>query len=111
MNENQITEGLGEIMPLRLEALDLKTLDSGTGMVIVDEVNGFATVGGGNLAPQTPNKQVSTMVKETDRLARFFQSMTGLSWLFSTPMFRVKRNRLTLPIVNPEPVKRNWSRN
>ena len=46
MNENQITEGLGEIMPLRLEALDLKTLDSGTGMVIVDEVNGFATVGG-----------------------------------------------------------------
>ena len=51
MNENQITEGLGEIMPLRLEALDLKTLDSGTGMVIVDEVNGFATVGGGNLAP------------------------------------------------------------
>ena len=72
MNENQITEGLGEIMPLRLEALDLKTLDSGTGMVIVDEVNGFATVGGGNLAPQTPNEQVSTMVKETDRLARFF---------------------------------------
>ena len=40
MNENQITEGLGEIMPLRLEALDLKTLDSATGMVIVDEVNG-----------------------------------------------------------------------
>ena len=74
MNENQITEGLGEIMPLRLEALDLKTLDSGTGMVIVDEVNGFATVGGGNLAPQTPNEQVSTMVKETDRLARFFSN-------------------------------------
>ena len=53
MNENQITEGLGEIMPLRLEALDLKTLDSGTGMVIVDEVNGFATVGGGNRSPNS----------------------------------------------------------
>ena len=110
MNENQITEGLGEIMPLRLEAVDLKTLESGTGMVIVDEVNGFATVGGGNLAPQTPNEQVSTMVKETDRLARFF-SKHDWPWLFSTPMFRVKRNRLTLPIVNPEPVKRIWSRN
>jgi len=111
MNENQITEGLGEIMPLRLEALDLKTLDSGTGMVIVDEVNGFATVGGGNLAPQTPNEQVSTMVKETDRLARFFSKHDWPVLAFSTPMFQVKRNRLTLPIVNPEPVKRIWSRN
>ena len=69
MNENQITEGLGEIMPLRLEALDLKTLDSGTGMVIVDEVNGFATVGGGNLAPQTPNEQVSTCLLYTSDAA------------------------------------------
>ncbi|GIT07164.1 MAG: hypothetical protein CM1200mP30_07940 [Pseudomonadota bacterium] len=38
----------------------------------MDEVNGFATVGAGNLAPQTPNEQVSTMVSETDRLARAF---------------------------------------
>ena len=43
-----------------------------TGLVIVDEVNGFATVGAGNLAPPAPNQQVSTMVAETDRLARTF---------------------------------------
>ena len=43
-----------------------------TGLVIVDEVNGFATVGAGNLAPPAENPQVSAMVAETDRLARAF---------------------------------------
>ncbi|HEX9648462.1 MAG TPA: isochorismatase family protein [Alphaproteobacteria bacterium] len=42
------------------------------GLVIVDEVNGFATVGAGNLAPPEPNAQVARMVAETDRLARAF---------------------------------------
>lgn len=42
------------------------------GLVIVDEVNGFATVGAGPLAPPKPNAQVSRMVAETDRLARRF---------------------------------------
>ena len=46
----------------------------GVGLVIVDEVNGFATVGAGNLAPPTANAQVSRMVTETDRLARAFTS-------------------------------------
>lgn len=44
-----------------------------TGLVIVDEVNGFATVGAGNLAPPQPNAQVSRMVAQTDVLARRFQ--------------------------------------
>ena len=43
-----------------------------TGLVIVDEVNGFATVGAGNLAPPVENPQVSAMVSETDRLAHAF---------------------------------------
>lgn len=43
-----------------------------TGLVIVDEVNGFATVGSGNLAPPKENPQVVTMVAETARLARGF---------------------------------------
>ena len=43
-----------------------------TGLIIVDEVNGFATVGAGNLAPPLPNAQVDAMVAETDRLARRF---------------------------------------
>src|SRR4029450_965066 len=56
-------------MPIRLEPL---TVDGGqkTGLVIVDEVNGFATVGAGYLAPPVPNVQVTQMVEETDRLAR-----------------------------------------
>ena len=36
-----------------------------TGLVIVDEVNGFCTVGCGPLAPASPNEQVSRMVAET----------------------------------------------
>ncbi|MDH5557505.1 MAG: isochorismatase family protein [Alphaproteobacteria bacterium] len=47
---------------------------SGTGLVIVDEVNGFASVGCGNLAPPVDNPQVTQMVSETDRLAREFQA-------------------------------------
>ncbi len=42
------------------------------GLIIIDEVNGFATVGCGPLAPRTENPQVTTMIKETDRLARTF---------------------------------------
>ena len=43
-----------------------------TGLVIIDEVNGFATTGAGNLAPPTETAQVVEMVRETDRLARAF---------------------------------------
>ncbi|HTO81881.1 MAG TPA: isochorismatase family protein [Methylomirabilota bacterium] len=57
-------------MPIRLEALTLGKQK--TGLVIVDEVNGFATVGAGYLAPPAPNAQVTQMVDETDRLARAF---------------------------------------
>jgi nicotinamidase-related amidase len=42
------------------------------GLVIVDEVNGFCTVGAGALAPPAPDSQVARMVEETDRLARRF---------------------------------------
>jgi len=56
---------------------DLALDGPGTGLVIVDEVVGFAAVGGGNLAPPAPNAQVARMVAETDRLARAF---TGRGW-------------------------------
>jgi nicotinamidase-related amidase len=48
-----------------------------TGLVIVDEVNGFCTVGAGNLAPPAPDAQVSAMVERTAALARAF---TGQRW-------------------------------
>lgn len=57
---------------LPVAPVDLVLGKQKTGLVIVDEVNGFATVGAGNLAPPSPNAQVATMVAETDRLARAF---------------------------------------
>ena len=42
------------------------------GLVIVDEQNGFATVGAGALAPFEYNPRIARMVEETDRLARLF---------------------------------------
>ena len=45
-----------------------------TGLVIVDEVHGFCTVGCGPLAPASPNAQVDRMVTETVGLARRFEA-------------------------------------
>lgn len=64
-------------MPLAFGTLDLNVEGSRIGLIIVDEVNGFATVGAGNLAPPVPNEQVAVMVSETDRLARLF---SGQNW-------------------------------
>ena len=61
---------LREAMPIALEPLAVGARR--TGLVIVDEVNGFATVGAGYLAPPVENPQVTRMVAETDRLARAF---------------------------------------
>jgi nicotinamidase-related amidase len=44
------------------------------GLVVVDEVNGFCTVGAGNLAPRQPDEQVAQMVKETVQMAKAFSS-------------------------------------
>jgi len=65
-----LVKQLGEAMPLSLSAATIGPM--ATGLVIVDEVNGFATVGAGYLAPPAPNAQVSRMVDETDRLAKAF---------------------------------------
>lgn len=42
------------------------------GLVVVDAVNGFCTVGAGPLAPAAPNQQVTTMLDEIDRVAKRF---------------------------------------
>lgn len=46
--------------------------DRPTGLVVVDVLNGFCTVGYGPIAPQEPDEQIATMVSESDRLARTF---------------------------------------
>ena len=62
---------------LPVAPMTLKLGGEPTGLVIVDEVNGFATVGSGSLAPPKDNPQVSAMVEETVRLARGF---SGQGW-------------------------------
>ncbi|GAV70083.1 Isochorismatase domain-containing protein [Cephalotus follicularis] len=46
--------------------------DVKTGLVLVDVVNGFCTVGAGNLAPRQPDEQISSMVDESVKLAKAF---------------------------------------
>ncbi|MEP3246560.1 MAG: isochorismatase family protein [Sneathiella sp.] len=77
MAHTDLTSALAREMPLSMASLNLSSLNGQAGLIIVDEVNGFATVGAGNLAPPVPNDQVSTMVSETDRLAKGF---SGQGW-------------------------------
>jgi len=72
MQDTIITSALKDAMPLAKHTLDLIRDCGKVGLIIVDEINGFATVGAGHLAPATPNAQVSTMVSETNLLARQF---------------------------------------
>lgn len=60
-----------EELPLEQETL-LLSEDVGSGLVLVDIINGFCTVGAGNLAPREPNDQITGMIDESARLARVF---------------------------------------
>ena len=66
---SEVLADLAQHLPL---TLDHFTVAGRAGLVIVDEINGFATVGAGNLAPVAANPQVTRMVRETDALARGF---------------------------------------
>jgi len=70
MTETTLVQRLGEALPIatRPFAVDAQP----TGLVIVDEVNGFCTPGAGNMAPAQPDAQIAAMVERTDRLARAF---------------------------------------
>lgn len=77
MTTRDLTNELAATMPLGFSEFDPAAEGRKVGLVIVDEVNGFATVGAGALAPPAPNEQVSTMVSETVSLARHF---TAQGW-------------------------------
>ena len=73
MSDNNTPSLLNQIeqsMPIAFDAM--KVGERRCGLLIIDEVNGFATTGAGNLAPPSDNGQVIEMVAETDRLARAF---------------------------------------
>lgn len=61
-------------IPVETQSVAL-TGDVSTGLVLVDLVNGFCTVGSGPLAPSAPDAQISGMVDESVRLSRLFCKM------------------------------------
>lgn len=65
-----LTDTIRDQLPLQFQDFDPAIRPAG--LVIVDIVNGFATVGAGALAPPAADAQVTRMVHETDRLARRF---------------------------------------
>lgn len=69
-NMEGLLDGLRDQMPVAQARYDMSGQRSG--LVIVDVVNGFATVGAGPLAPPAPNPQVAKMIAESNRLARRF---------------------------------------
>lgn len=68
-------EALRRTFPVALAAYD--PAKQRTGLIIIDEVNGFASVGCGPLAPPAPDARVTRMIAETDALARRF---AGAGW-------------------------------
>jgi nicotinamidase-related amidase len=58
-------------MPVHFKNVAFRKEDK-IGLVIIDEVKGFAEVGAGALAPVKHNKQIDDCVAETDRLAKEF---------------------------------------
>eukprot|EP00271_Cylindrocystis_brebissonii_P001906 TRINITY_DN12231_c0_g1_i1.p1 TRINITY_DN12231_c0_g1~~TRINITY_DN12231_c0_g1_i1.p1 ORF type:complete len:257 (+),score=41.71 TRINITY_DN12231_c0_g1_i1:331-1101(+) len=72
-DEAEFLEQLIWHMPVKCSPLTL-SLTSSPGLVIVDEVNGFCTVGMGNLAPQQQNAQIESMVEKTNALAQEFSN-------------------------------------
>uniref|UniRef100_A0A6N2MM52 Uncharacterized protein n=1 Tax=Salix viminalis TaxID=40686 RepID=A0A6N2MM52_SALVM len=67
----QTVDLLKNELPLEQESVVLAE-DVVNGLVLVDIINGFCSVGAGNLAPREPNRQITGMINESARLARLF---------------------------------------
>ena len=65
-----VVEQLQAQLPIQLNSYPLAGRT--VGLVVVDVIHGFCTVGAGSLAPQEHDPQIVRMVEETDRLARRF---------------------------------------
>ncbi|CAA0831800.1 Nicotinamidase 1 [Striga hermonthica] len=72
MVSSQAMEVLMSELPVEQENLVLSGAHK-SGLVLVDVVNGFCTVGSGNLAPRAPDTQIARMVEESVKLAREFR--------------------------------------
>lgn len=67
----QAVEMLKREIPFEEESVFLSD-NTKTGLVLVDIINGFCTVGSGSLAPQEPNRQINQMIEESANLAKVF---------------------------------------
>ncbi|CAO3435650.1 isochorismatase family protein [Azospirillum endophyticum] len=65
-------EAIAAALPVRRTSYSLA--GKRVGKLDVDPVNGFAAIGGGNLAPPVANVQVTRMITEIDRTNRLFLS-------------------------------------
>lgn len=81
MTETMISTAIGPAAALETVAAALPVRGSSVslagkrvGKLDVDPVNGFAAIGGGNLAPPVANAQVTRMIAEIDRTNRLFLS-------------------------------------
>ncbi|MEM7022831.1 MAG: isochorismatase family protein [Pseudomonadota bacterium] len=69
VDENLIDD-LQSQLPIALRSYDLSARQ--VGLVVVDVIHGFCTVGAGALAPAEHNEAIHGMVQETDKVARRF---------------------------------------
>lgn len=69
-NSNSTLAAVEKALPI--DPQPYRMSDRPTGLIIVDVVNGFCTVGCGSLAPIETDEQIETMVRESNRLAQEF---------------------------------------
>ncbi|KAG4921447.1 hypothetical protein JHK82_050417 [Glycine max] len=82
VSSNNIVEQLREEIPVKQQSLTLSG-DIKTGLILVDVVNGFCSIGAGNLAPKEPDERISQMVKESVRLSKAFSLRESCQFLLS----------------------------
>jgi nicotinamidase-related amidase len=70
-NQDIEMESLKNEIPVEEESV-LVSEDSKPGLVLVDIINGFCTVGSGTLAPREENEQMTQMIEESAKIARVF---------------------------------------
>jgi nicotinamidase-related amidase len=71
---------LKQQLPIELKPYPLQSRTAG--LVIVDEINGFCTIGAGALAPQQHDPQIEQMIKETDQVAKRFAAQKRAIMVF-----------------------------
>lgn len=81
MFDGRLTKELRGRMPLHTQTVRFDRIEGGkTGLVIVDEVNGFCKFG--NLAPYSFNPSVMKMITNTDKIAREFTDRNSPAMIF-----------------------------